>query len=100
DPHGLLGRQMAGPGAMIALEVAGGFEAAGAFVEACDLVVHAVSLGGADTLIQHPASLTHRPVTADAKPGDGLVRLSVGLEHIDDLAEDLFSALDSVRAAA
>ncbi|RAE29011.1 PLP-dependent transferase, partial [Burkholderia multivorans] len=42
----------------------------------------------------------HRPVTADAKPGDGLVRLLVGLEHIDDLAEDLFSALDSVRAAA
>ncbi|MCT1446906.1 PLP-dependent transferase [Brevibacterium casei] len=100
DPHGLLGRQMAGPGAMIALEIAGGFEAARSFVEHCELVVHAVSLGGADTLIQHPASLTHRPVTAEAKPGDGLVRLSVGLEHVDDLAEDLFSALDAVRAAA
>src|SRR5699024_6122577 len=66
----------------------------------CELIVHAVSLGGADTLIQHPASLTHRPVAATAKPGDGLVRLSVGLEHVDDLARDLFLALDSIRTAA
>lgn len=100
DPRGLLGRQMSGGGAMIALDLTGGFEAAREFVEHCNLVVHAVSLGGADTLIQHPASLTHRPVAATAKPGDGLVRLSVGLEHVDDLAEDLFSALDAVRAAA
>lgn len=100
DPKGLLGRQMAGPGAMIAIDLAGGFDAARTFVESCNLVVHAVSLGGADTLIQHPASLTHRPVSAEAKPGDGLVRLSVGLEHIDDLAEDLFAALDAIRLAA
>lgn len=100
DPKGLLGRQMAGPGAMIAIDLAGGFDAARTFVENCRLVVHAVSLGGADTLIQHPASLTHRPVSAEAKPGDGLVRLSVGLEHVDDLAEDLFAALDAVRLAA
>lgn len=100
DDRGLLGRQMAGGGAMIAIELAGGFEAARTFVENCDLIVHAVSLGGADTLIQHPASLTHRPVAATAKPGDGLVRLSVGLEHVDDLAADLFSALDAIRSAA
>ena len=100
DPRGLIGRQMSGGGAMIAIELAGGFEAARTFVEHCDLIVHAVSLGGADTLIQHPASLTHRPVAATAKPGDGLVRLSVGLEHVDDLARDLFSALDSLRSAA
>ena len=95
-----LGRQMDGGGAMIAIDIAGGFEAARTFVEHCDLIVHAVSLGGADTLIQHPASLTHRPVAAAAKPGDGLVRLSVGLEHVDDLARDLFLALDSIRSAA
>lgn len=85
---------------MIALELAGGFDAARSFVEHCSLVVHAVSLGGADTLIQHPASLTHRPVAATAKPGDGLIRLSVGLEHVDDLADDLIAALDASRAAA
>ena len=100
DPRGLVGRQMDGGGAMIAIDIAGGFEAARTFVEHCDLIVHAVSLGGADTLIQHPASLTHRPVAAAAKPGDGLVRLSVGLEHVDDLARDLFLALDSIRSAA
>jgi methionine-gamma-lyase len=100
DPRGLVGRQMDGGGAMIAMDIAGGFEAARTFVEHCELIVHAVSLGGADTLIQHPASLTHRPVAATAKPGDGLVRLSVGLEHVDDLARDLFLALDSIRTAA
>ena len=100
DPRGLVGSQMHGGGAMIAIELAGGFEAARTFVEHCDLIVHAVSLGGADTLIQHPASLTHRPVAATAKPGDGLVRLSVGLEHVDDLARDLFTALDAIRNAA
>lgn len=100
NDRGLLGRQMAGGGAMIAVELAGGFEAARTFVENCELIVHAVSLGGADTLVQHPASLTHRPVAATAKPGDGLVRLSVGLEHVDDLAADLFSALDAIRSAA
>lgn len=100
DPKGLLQRQMDGPGAMIAVDLAGGFDAARTVVEHCRLVVHAVSLGGVDTLIQHPASLTHRPVSAEAKPGDGLVRISVGLEHVDDLAADLLSALDTVRDAA
>src|SRR5699024_11662247 len=66
DPRGLVGRQMDGGGAMIAIDIAGGFEAARTFVEHCELIVHAVSLGGADTLIQHPASLTHRPVSATA----------------------------------
>ncbi|WP_309131816.1 PLP-dependent aspartate aminotransferase family protein [Brevibacterium sp.] len=100
DERSLLGRQMSGAGAMIAVELAGGFGAARSFVEHCRLVVHAVSLGGVDTLIQHPASLTHRPVSAAAKPGDGLVRISVGLEHVDDLATDLFAALDAVRSVA
>jgi cystathionine beta-lyase/cystathionine gamma-synthase len=57
------------------------------------LITHAVSLGGVDTLIQHPASLTHRAVTPDARPTDSLLRLSVGLEDIEDLMADLESGL-------
>ncbi|MFF2274052.1 trans-sulfuration enzyme family protein [Agromyces sp. NPDC058136] len=93
DPDGLLGTQFEGPGSIIALELAGGFDAAVRFTEACELVTHAVSLGGVDSLVQHPASLTHRPVAGDAKPGDAVVRISIGLEHVDDLAADLLAAL-------
>jgi cystathionine gamma-synthase/methionine-gamma-lyase len=95
DPAGLVGTQLAGPGSVIALDLAGGYEAAARFTESCELVAHAVSLGGVDSLVQHPASLTHRPVTGDAKPGAGIVRLSIGLEHIDDLTADLMGALDA-----
>ncbi|WP_350349901.1 PLP-dependent aspartate aminotransferase family protein [Agromyces sp. G08B096] len=94
DPAGLLGRQLDGAGSIIALDL-GGFEVAARFTEACDLVTHAVSLGGVDSLVQHPASLTHRPVAGEAKPGAGIVRLSIGLEHVDDLAADLLRALDA-----
>jgi methionine-gamma-lyase len=93
DPKGLLGRQLEGPGSIIAVDLAGGYDAAARFTEACELIEHAVSLGGIDSLVQHPASLTHRPVTGDAKPGAGVVRLSVGLEHIDDLTADIMRAL-------
>ncbi|MFE6966303.1 trans-sulfuration enzyme family protein [Agromyces sp. NPDC057679] len=95
DPQGLLGTQLEGPGSIIALELAGGFDAAVRFTESCELVTHAVSLGGVDSLVQHPASLTHRPVAGAAKPGDAVVRLSIGLEHVDDLAADLLAALDA-----
>ena len=95
DPAGLIGTQLAGPGSIIALELAGGYEAAACFTESCELVTHAVSLGGVDSLVQHPASLTHRPVAGDAKPGAGIVRLSIGLEHVDDLTADLMTALDA-----
>jgi cystathionine gamma-synthase/methionine-gamma-lyase len=95
DPDGLLGRQLEGPGSMLSIELKGGYDAAVAFIESLKLVSHAVSLGGIDTLAQHPASLTHRPVAEEAKPGGGIVRLSIGLEHVDDLWEDLASALES-----
>jgi cystathionine beta-lyase/cystathionine gamma-synthase len=95
DPAGLVGTQLSGPGSIIALELAGGYEAAARFTESCDLVTHAVSLGGVDSLVQHPASLTHRPVAGEAKPGAGVVRLSIGLEHVDDLTADLMAALDA-----
>jgi cystathionine beta-lyase/cystathionine gamma-synthase len=96
DPEGLLGRQSAGAGSLIALDFAGGFDAAARFVEGCRLITHAVSLGGVDSLVQHPSSLTHRPVEASARPGAGIVRISIGLEHADDLTADILQALDAV----
>ncbi|HEX6367038.1 MAG TPA: aminotransferase class I/II-fold pyridoxal phosphate-dependent enzyme [Agromyces sp.] len=95
DPAGLLGTQLEGPGSIIAIDLAGGYDAAARFTESCELITHAVSLGGVDSLVQHPASLTHRPVAGDAKPGAGIVRLSIGLEHVDDLTSDLMAALDA-----
>ena len=95
DPQGLLGTQFSGPGSMIAIELKAGYAAAAKFIESLTLIGHAVSLGGVDSLAQHPASLTHRPVAAEAKPGGGIVRLSIGLEHVDDLWEDLSQALDA-----
>jgi methionine-gamma-lyase len=94
DPAGLIGTQSSGAGSLIAIDL-GSYEAAARFTEACDLVTHAVSLGGIDSLVQHPASLTHRPVAASAKPGAGIVRLSIGLEHVDDLTADLMVALEA-----
>ncbi|MBG6058747.1 cystathionine beta-lyase/cystathionine gamma-synthase [Cryobacterium sp. MP_M3] len=94
DPQGLLNRQSAGAGSIIALDLAGGFDAAVRFTEACRLITHAVSLGGVDSLVQHPASLTHRPVEAGARPAAAVVRLSIGLEHVDDLMADILAALD------
>ena len=94
DPTGLIGTQSAGAGSLIALDL-GSYAAAARFTESCELITHAVSLGGIDSLVQHPASLTHRPVAAEAKPGAGIVRLSIGLEHVDDLFADLTAALDA-----
>ncbi|MBX3505893.1 MAG: PLP-dependent transferase [Parvibaculum sp.] len=94
DPEGLIGTQSDGPGSMLSLDLAGGYNAATKFIESLKLISHAVSLGGIDTLAQHPASLTHRPVVAEAKPGGGIVRISVGLEHVDDLYDDLVQALE------
>lgn len=99
DPNGLIGRQMSGPGAMIAFEVRGGYFAARRVVEAVRVITPAVSLGSTDSLIQHPASLTHRVVDEDARNtlgiGPALVRLSVGIEAVDDLIADLQQALSA-----
>ena len=96
DPHGLLGTQLRGPGSMLALDLVGGFATAQALTGALRLFTHAVSLGGVDSLVQHPASLTHRPVAPDARPGASIVRLSIGLESGVDLWRDLEAALDVV----
>jgi methionine-gamma-lyase len=93
DPKGLVGTQMSGPGAMVSLNMAGGFDAAQSLCKNLKLVVHAVSLGSTDTLIQHPASVTHRPVKGDHAPGAGVLRMSVGLEDVSDLIADFEQAL-------
>lgn len=92
DPNGLLGAQMHGPGAMVAFDVEC-FDRAERFCQALQLITHAVSLGGVDTLIEHPAALTHRVVAEEAQPGEGILRLSIGLESADDLIEDLLRGL-------
>ena len=97
DPAGLVGTQMAGPGSLLAMELRGGYAAAAAVAQRVPLITHAVSLGGVDTLIQHPAGLTHRPVAAEARPDDALLRLSAGLEDVEDLWDDLDRALSARR---
>lgn len=96
DPRGLLTRQLSGPGAMVAVALHGGFEAASRLTNQLHLFTHAVSLGGVDSLIQHPASLTHRPVAPEARPAANVVRLSIGLEHLDDLIADLDQGLATI----
>ncbi|WP_243302171.1 trans-sulfuration enzyme family protein [Geothrix oryzisoli] len=102
DPKGLLGRQMKGPGSLMAFELKGGFEAAAVVMAEVKLMTPAVSLGSVDTLIQHPAALTHRVVEAEAREHSGisqsLMRLSVGLESPEDLWADLEQALAKAMA--
>lgn len=101
DPRRLIGRQMKGPGAILAFEVKGGLEAARRLLANLKLITPAVSLGSTDTLIQHPASLTHRLVDPAVRAAqgisDGLLRLSVGLEDPVDLWVDLEAALDDKK---
>lgn len=96
DPRGLVGTQMAGPGSLLAFELASA-EHAERVPAAVSMITHAVSLGGIDTLIQHPAGLTHRPVAAEAKPHASLLRVSVGLEDPADIVADLVQALEATR---
>ncbi len=104
DTTGIVEKQMKGPGSVLAFELKGGFEAAKALMAAVKLMTPAVSLGSVDTLIQHPAALTHRVVNSEAKAhcgiSEGLIRLSVGLEDPADLWADLDQALVHAAAAA
>ena len=94
-------RQMDGPGAIIAFELRGGVEAGRRVMNAVRLITLAVSLGGIESLIEHPASMTHRgvPEAEQRRQGitAGLVRLSVGCEDVDDLRADLEHALAAVE---
>lgn len=95
--YALARSQMQHFGGMIAFELEGGFEAGVRMMNAMKLALRAVSLGDAETLIQHPASMTHSAYSADERAlygiSDGLVRLSVGLEDADDILGDLEQAL-------
>ena len=93
-------KQMNLPGAMIAFEIEGGKEAGVKLMNSVKLCTLAVSLGDAETLIQHPASMTHSPYTPEERTAagisEGLIRLSVGLENADDIIEDLKNAFDKI----
>ncbi len=86
-------KQMKGPGGMISVEIRGGLPASTAFLKALRVFACAESLGGVESLAEHPAIMTHASLTAEARRslgiGDGLIRLSIGLEDEGDLREDL-----------
>lgn len=102
--HALAGRQMPGFGGMIAFELHGGHAAGVAMMNRLSLIRRAVSLGDAESLIQHPASMTHSTYTPEERRAhgisDGLVRLSVGLEDEADILADLLAALPETRDIA
>jgi len=98
--HALAARQMCGFGSMISFELTGGLEAGRRLMNRVKLATLAVSLGGVETLIEHPASMTHAAMSKQAREEagftDGLVRYSVGIEEPDDLIADLAQALEGV----
>ena len=93
-------KQMKDFGAMISFELKGGFEAGKTLLNSLKLCSLAVSLGDTETLIQHPASMTHSPYTKEEREAagitDGLVRLSVGLENVEDIIADLEHGLEKI----
>ncbi|WP_298769371.1 PLP-dependent aspartate aminotransferase family protein [uncultured Shewanella sp.] len=96
----LMGTQMKRGGGVIAFELQASLEQSISFVDRLSLIAIAVSLGDAETLIQHPASMTHSPYSleerAEAGISDSLLRISVGLESVEDIIEDLNQALNSI----
>ncbi len=98
--YALAASQQDGFGAMLSFELAGGTEAVRALTASLRCFTLAESLGGVESLIAHPATMTHASMAPEARAvagiTDGLVRLSVGIEHGDDLRADLLSALDGV----
>ncbi|MGA3012896.1 MAG: aminotransferase class I/II-fold pyridoxal phosphate-dependent enzyme [Bacteroidales bacterium] len=102
-PQYELGKKlMKGPGAMMSFGLKGGLEAGRTLMNSVKFCVLAVSLGGIETLIQHPASMTHSKLSTEAKQqggiSDDLVRLSVGIEEFEDIINDLAQALDKVNS--
>jgi len=100
--HALAARQQHGFGAMLSVELAGGEAAVRAFVDGLQYFTLAESLGGVESLVAHPATMTHAAMSPEARAvagiSDGLLRLSVGIEHADDLLADIGAALDRALA--
>ena len=98
--HELAKQQMSGFGSMISFELTGGMKAGRLLMDHVRVATLAVSLGGVETLVEHPASMTHASMSAQARRDagftDGLVRYSVGIEDAEDLIADLRQALDAV----
>ncbi|MBE9509487.1 MAG: aminotransferase class I/II-fold pyridoxal phosphate-dependent enzyme [Bacteroidetes bacterium] len=98
--HELAKKQMKGFGTMISFGLIGGLDAGKVLMDNVELATLAVSLGGIETLIQHPASMTHSGINKEEKLKagitDGLVRLSVGIENVEDLIDDLSQALNKI----
>jgi methionine-gamma-lyase len=97
----LMKKQMNGPGSMISFGVKGGFDSARRVINAMRLATLAVSLGGIETLVEHPASMTHASLPRAEREAagirDDLIRLAVGCEAVEDLQADLEAALATVR---
>jgi cystathionine beta-lyase/cystathionine gamma-synthase len=89
-------------GSVFAIDIPGGIDACRTFISALQLVRPATSLGGPETLICHPATSTHFGLDEESLTGalasDGLMRISVGLEHVDDLRNDLAAACTASRS--
>ena len=99
--HELAMRQMTGGGSVLAFDVKGGKEGAFAFANALSVVKISNNLGDAKSLVTHPATTTHQRIGPEARAesgiGDGMLRLSCGLEDVDDLIEDVAAGCDAVR---
>jgi cystathionine gamma-lyase len=98
--HALARRQMEGFGGIISIELASDLAGARRFLERCELFTLAESLGGVESLIEHPALMTHATIPAAQRAqlgiSDSLIRLSVGVEHVEDLRRDLGNALAAI----
>lgn len=98
--HELAKRQMKGFGGMLSFEIDGGLEAANKFLRSVKVFALAESLGGVESLIEHPAIMTHASVPKERREAlgisDGLIRLSVGIENVEDLIDDLENAFSAV----
>ena len=101
--HDIAKRQQRGFGGMVSFEISGGEDEVRAFVNNLQFFSLAESLGGVESLVCHPATMTHAPVSEEVRKaagiGDNLIRLSVGLESSEDLIADLLRALDAAKAA-
>ena len=100
--HAVAARQQRGFGAMLSVELAGGEPSVRAFLDGLRCFTLAESLGGVESLVAHPATMTHAAMSPEARAhagiGDGLLRLSVGIEHEDDLVADITAALERAHA--
>ncbi|HJW47725.1 MAG TPA: PLP-dependent transferase, partial [Lysobacter sp.] len=100
--HSIAAKQQDGFGAMLSVELDGGTDAVRAFLDGLQCFTLAESLGGVESLIAHPATMTHAAMSPEARAAagisDGLLRLSVGIEHADDLVTDIAAALERAEA--